>query len=87
MDDRWRKTSTGTVPFPLNYVLESRDVVVPLDFAHGQGVIHCDIKDANIVVDRERRFFLSVFGIAFAEFVDRGTMTDANDSRFLDDSP
>jgi serine/threonine protein kinase len=35
-----------------------------LDYAHGHGCIHCDVKPANMLLDSEGRVMLSDFGIA-----------------------
>lgn len=49
------------------------DIVVQvagaLDFAHESGVVHRDVKPANILLDREGNAFLSDFGIAVDELV------------------
>ena len=35
-----------------------------LDYAHGQGILHCDVKPANILIERGGRILLADFGIA-----------------------
>src|SRR5438309_9036999 len=43
-----------------------RQVAAALDAAHAAGVIHCDVKPANVIVDREGAAKLTDFGIARA---------------------
>jgi serine/threonine protein kinase len=41
-----------------------RDVVVGLVHAHGKGILHCDIKPANILIDQDHKPRLADFGQA-----------------------
>jgi eukaryotic-like serine/threonine-protein kinase len=41
-----------------------RPICAGLSYAHGQGVFHCDIKPANLMVTRDGRVVVSDFGIA-----------------------
>ena len=40
------------------------EVLAGLDYAHSQGVVHCDVKPANIIVDAAGRPRITDFGIA-----------------------
>lgn len=50
---------------PVRTVLEvALDCAEALHYAHGKGVIHRDVKPANVLLDERRRAHLSDFGIA-----------------------
>jgi eukaryotic-like serine/threonine-protein kinase len=52
-------------PLPFTRIHEvMRSVCSALHFAHEQGLVHCDIKPANILIDKTGRLLLSDFGIA-----------------------
>jgi eukaryotic-like serine/threonine-protein kinase len=52
-----------TGPLPLSDAVEMfREICVGLSHAHGKGVLHCDLKPANILLDQDHRPRLADFG-------------------------
>ncbi len=51
----------GTLP-PEDAVAMFREIAVGLTHAHDKGVLHCDLKPANILLDQDRRPRLADFG-------------------------
>ena len=47
---------------PEEAVVLFREVAIGLTHAHGKGVLHCDLKPANILLDQDRRPRLADFG-------------------------
>lgn len=53
-------------PLPLHHAIEIvKEVADAIQHAHDQGVVHCDLKPANILLDQMGRVYVSDFGFAF----------------------
>jgi serine/threonine protein kinase len=63
LKDIIRKRDNKT--FSINETLVFLKVIcTALNYAHNYGVVHCDIKPGNIMVDRSGKIFLADFGVA-----------------------
>jgi len=59
LDDLLRRDGTFSVPDAVELF---REIAVGLAHAHGKGVLHCDLKPANILLDQDQRPRLADFG-------------------------
>lgn len=65
----------------IRYIM--RSVCRALNYAHTQGIIHCDIKPANIMIDRQGTALLADFGIARASDTATATMVGAGTPAYM----
>ena len=59
LDDLLRRHGTFSVPEAVELF---REIAVGLAHAHGKGVVHCDLKPANILLDQDHKPRLADFG-------------------------
>jgi hypothetical protein len=59
LDDLLKRDGTFDVPAAVEMF---REIAVGLAHAHGKGVLHCDIKPANVLLDQDHRPRLADFG-------------------------
>lgn len=65
------------VPMPLAEALVYfKALVSSLGYAHAQGIVHCDIKPANVLVDKGGLVYLTDFGIA--RYMDSAAVTSGS---------
>ena len=66
----------GGAPLPLvEALIYFKALYTSLGYAHAQGIIHCDIKPGNVLIDQGGHVYLTDFGIA--RFVDSTTTTSS----------
>ncbi len=64
MEGRYRQFGGDMLLVARDTIQVLRQIAQALDYAHGRGVIHRDVKDANIMIDKTGRTVLIDFGIA-----------------------
>jgi eukaryotic-like serine/threonine-protein kinase len=50
-----------------------KDVATAIQYAHDQGVVHCDLKPGNVLLDKNDHVFVTDFGFAFLVAGSSGT--------------
>ena len=71
-------------PIPLQRVLAvMRPVCSALHYAHQMGMVHCDIKPANIMIESSGRVLLADFGIARMTDAATATMVGAGTPAYM----
>ena len=73
------------IPFSNERILEvMQPVCSALAYAHKEGIVHCDVKPANIMIERNGRVLLADFGIArMAEGATTMTMAGAGTPAYM----
>jgi len=61
------RIDSGVRPSPQEIVDLLGPVAEALDFAHQNGIVHRDVKPANILIDKQGRPYLADFGVAHME--------------------
>src|SRR5262249_48351200 len=76
LDKRLAPKAADAERIPQNEALEAlRDVARAVHYAHGQGVIHRDLKPQNIMIDAQGRATVLDFGLARVRSSDGSQLT------------
>lgn len=76
--------TTADSLLPLSRLMEMMfKASVALDYAHRQGVIHCDIKPANILLSGDTDIKISDFGAAFVGAADHTFLTGVGSPAYM----
>ena len=71
-------------PLSLKEIKEiMRPLLSALQYAHNQEMIHCDIKPANIMINKEGKVLLTDFGIARATYLDNRALTSSGTPAYM----
>lgn len=57
----WRRKGSVTIRQQARLL---RDVALAVHHAHENGILHCDLKPANVIIDERRRPYVTDFGLA-----------------------